>query len=170
MVNESVMELEQRTHDTHSLAQDPGASQQHLRSFWQFWSANSLSNLGDGLYQFTLPLLAIQLTSAPAQVAGVTIALTLAWPLFALQAGSIVDRVDRRRLMLAVNLVRIMLLFGLTMAILTGHGSLLLLYIAALLLGIGETLMDTALIAVVPSVVSRERLSWANGRITAAQT
>jgi Transmembrane secretion effector len=41
---------------------------------------------------------------------------------------------------------------------------------AALLLGIGETLMDTALTSIVPSVVSKDRLTWANARITAAQT
>jgi MFS family permease len=45
-----------------------------------------------------------------------------------------------------------------------------MLYVAALLLGIGETLVDTALTSIVPSVVSKERLTWANARLTAAQT
>jgi hypothetical protein len=31
-------------------------------NFWKIWSANSFSNLGDGLYQITLPLLGAQLT------------------------------------------------------------------------------------------------------------
>jgi MFS family permease len=51
-----------------------------------------------------------------------------------------------------------------------GVVSLPILYIAALLLGIGETLVDTALTSIVPSVVSKERLTWANARLTAAQT
>jgi MFS family permease len=44
-----------------------------------------------------------------------------------------------------------------------------MLYVAVLLLGIGETLVDTALTSIVPSVVSKDRLTWANARLTAAQ-
>jgi MFS family permease len=141
-----------------------------LRNFWRLWGANSLSNLGDGLYTFMLPVLALELTTSPALVAGVTVMLGLAWPLFGLQAGSIVDRADRRALMLIVNGLRALVLAGITTALLTGTLSLPVLYAAALALGIGETLMDTALTSVVPAVVGRERLGWANARITAAQT
>jgi MFS family permease len=52
----------------------------------------------------------------------------------------------------------------------TNLASLPWLYIAALLLGIGETLMDTALTSSVPSLVSKDRLHWANARVAAAQT
>jgi hypothetical protein len=45
-----------------------------------------------------------------------------------------------------------------------------MLYLAALALGVGETLADTGLTALVPSTVERDRLDWANGRITAGQT
>ncbi|HET6821096.1 MAG TPA: MFS transporter, partial [Anaerolineales bacterium] len=48
--------------------------------------------------------------------------------------------------------------------------SLPMLYIAVLLLGVGETLVDTALTSIVPSVVSKNHLTWANARLTAAQT
>jgi MFS family permease len=96
--------------------------------------------------------------------------LTLPWLIFALQAGSIVDRFDRRKVMLWVNGGRLLILLGLTLAVIMGYVSLPILYLAALLLGIGETLMDTALTSIVPSVVSKERLTWANARITAAQT
>src|SRR4029450_5190601 len=48
--------------------------------------------------------------------------------------------------------------------------SLPLLYVIAFLLGLGETLVDTALTSIVPSVVSKDRLTWANARLTAAQT
>ena len=61
-------------------------------SFRRVWAANTMSNLGDGLYQFALPVLALTTTPSPALVAGVTVMLTLAWPLFGLQAGALVDR------------------------------------------------------------------------------
>src|SRR5215211_4353188 len=139
-------------------------------NFWKVWSANSFSNLGDGLYQITLPLLAAQLTRSPSLIALLGVMLSLPWLVFALQAGSIVDRSDRRKVMLWVNGGRLLILLVLTIAVMTGSISLPMLYIAALLLGIGETLVDTALTSIVPSVVSKDRLTWANARLTAAQT
>jgi len=54
--------------------------------------------------------------------------------------------------------------------LLVGSPPLILFYLAAFFLGLGETLVDTAMTAMVPAVVDRDRLAWANGRITAAQT
>jgi MFS family permease len=151
---------------THAAA----ATTERGRGFWLLWSANSASNLGDGLYQFILPVLAVQLTSTPSLVAGVNVMLTISWLVFALQAGSIVDRVDRRRLLLIVNLNRVGLLLALTAAVVTGNATIALLYGVALLLGIGETLADTALTSVMPAIVPPERLDRANAYITGAQT
>jgi MFS family permease len=148
----------------------PHESQRSLTNFWKLWTANSFSNLGDGLYQVSLPLLAVTLTTSPILISGLGVMLGLPWLLFALQAGSIVDRFDRRQVMLAVSGARILVLGLLTAAILAGSASLWLVYLAALLLGIGETLADTALTAIVPSVVSKDGLAWANSRITASQT
>jgi MFS family permease len=139
-------------------------------NFWKVWGANSFSNLGDGVYQITLPLLAAQLTRSPSLIALLGVMSSLPWLIFALQAGNIVDRSDRRTVMLWVNGGRFLILFLLTLAVIAGVASLPMLYVAALLLGVGETLVDTALTSIVPSVVSKERLTWANARITAAQT
>jgi MFS family permease len=129
-----------------------------------------MSNLGDGLYQFALPVLALTTTQSPALVAGVTVMLTLAWPLFGLQAGAVVDRFDRRSVLVAVSALRFGTLALLTVAIVGGWLSLPLLYLAAAILGIGETLADTALTAIVPSVVESDALELANSRIVAGQT
>jgi MFS family permease len=138
--------------------------------FWRLWTASSLSNLGDGLYQFALPLLAVDITRSPSLVSGVTLMLTLAWPIFGLHAGSIVDRFDRRNVLLWVSVLRVLTLGLLTVAIASGGLQLPMLYLAALVLGFGETLADTALTALVPATVGADRLDWANGRITAGQT
>lgn len=139
-------------------------------NFWKVWSANGLSNLGDGIYQVTIPLLAALLTRSPSLIAALGVMSSLPWLVFALQAGSIVDRTDRRKVMLWVNSGRLVILLGLTTAVMTGNATLPMLYAAVLLLGIGETFVDTALTSIVPSVVSKERLTWANARLTAAQT
>src|SRR5687768_12914224 len=89
-------------------------------NFWKVWSANSFSNLGDGLYQITLPLLAAQLTRSPSQIALLGVMSSLPWLIFALQAGSIVDRSDRRKVMLWVNGGRLIILAVLTLAVMSG--------------------------------------------------
>ncbi len=146
------------------------ANQTNPANFWSLWSANALSNLGDGLYQTALPLLAASLSNQPLALAGLTVTLSLPWLVFALQAGSLVDRFDRRVVMQIVNLGRVAVLLLLTLGVLTGRLSIPWLYLAAFLLGIGETLMDTALTSIVPSVVPKDKLAWANARISAAQT
>jgi MFS family permease len=153
-----------------SMTTDVPLASNSSANFWKIWSANSFSNLGDGLYQITLPLLAAQLTRSPSLIAALGVMSSLPWLLFALQAGSIVDRSDRRRVMLWVNGARLLILAALTVSVMTGNASLPMLYVAALFLGIGETLVDTALTSIVPSVVSKDRLTWANARLTAAQT
>ena len=74
--------------------------------FWQLWSASTLSNLADGLVKIALPLIAVTLTDSPGLVAGVTLAVTLPWLVFALPAGALADRVDRRIAMVAANVAR----------------------------------------------------------------
>jgi len=139
-------------------------------NFWKLWTANGFSNLGDGLYQIILPLLAAQLTASPSRVAALSVMLSLPWLLFALQAGSIVDRFDRHKVMFWITCGRVILLLLLTLAVVMNFISLPLLYVIAFLLGVGETLVDTALTSIVPSIVSKDRLNWANAQITAMQT
>ncbi|SED02998.1 Predicted arabinose efflux permease, MFS family [Amycolatopsis tolypomycina] len=138
--------------------------------YWRLWTSAALSNLADGILKFALPLLAIGYTRAPALVAGLTLAFTLPWLLFALPAGAIADRADRRSVMLLANVARATLLTGLLVAVLLDAGSIWLLYVAALGTGIAETCYDTASQAIVPQLVGRDQLPRANGRLYAAET
>lgn len=135
------------------------------RSFNGLWFGTGAANLGDGVALFTLPLLAIGVGASPGGVAAVTTAITLAWPLFGLHAGWIVDRVDRRALLAGVNLVRAVVLGGLTVAHLAGVLTLPLILAAAVLLGVGETLVDTALTSTIPLIVAPAARNRANARI-----
>jgi MFS family permease len=128
-----------------------------------------VSNLCDGIFWVALPLLAISLTDSPALIAGVATAQRLPWLVFALVAGALVDRLDRRRTMLLVHVARVGLIGALAVAVWAGFASILLLYVVAFLLGILETLFDTAAQSIVPNVVPRDRLESANGRLLAAE-
>jgi MFS family permease len=141
--------------------------------FWQLWSASSLSNLADGLVKVALPLVAVTLTDSPGLVAGVTLAVTLPWLLFALPAGALADRVDRRIAMVTANVVRATGVAALAVTVLLGLESspaaIWALYAAALLLGTAETVYDTCAQSILPQVVARDQLPRANGRLIAAE-
>ncbi len=137
--------------------------------FWRLWSASVVSNLSDGIFWVALPLLAVSLTDSPALVAGVTIASRLPWLVFALVAGALADRLDRRRTMILVDIGRVVLLGGLALAVLAGVASIAVVYVVAFALGVLETLFDTAAQSMVPNVAPRDRLEAANSRLLAAE-
>lgn len=137
--------------------------------YWTLWGSSALSNLADGVLKVALPLVAIRFTESPVLIAGLGIAFTLPWLLTALTAGALADRFDRRRLMLIANVARAAVLAALLMLTLIGGGSIWLLYGAAFLVGVAETVYDTSAQSILPQLVSREALSRANGRLYAAE-
>lgn len=134
-------------------------------SYWKLWVSSGLSNLADGVFKIALPLLAIQLTQSPTLIAGLTVAATLPWLFFALTAGALADRMDRRRLMAWANLSRAVLPALLVAVLLLDLGSIWALYVVALMVGVAETLYDTSAQSILPQVVHRDQLSRANGRL-----
>lgn len=138
------------------------------RPFRWLWASTAASNAGDGITRTLLPLLVVAHHPDPAVVAGLTTVNMLPWLLFALPAGVLVDRVDRRRIVLGSNLMRGAALLGAAL-LLAGNRPLGLLYALAFLLGIAETLADTAAPAMLPRLVDERHLERANGRLMAAQ-
>ncbi|MFL6130060.1 MAG: MFS transporter [Mycobacteriales bacterium] len=138
-------------------------------AFWRLWTSSALSNLADGIVKVSLPLVALRFTSSPTLIGGLAFAVTLPWLFFALPAGALADRLDRRRLMLGANAVRALTLGVLAAAFAAGVGSIWVLYAVALCLGTAETLYDTAAQSILPQVVPRDRLSRANGRLIGAE-
>jgi MFS family permease len=137
--------------------------------YGRLWRAAALSNLGDGILLVGGPLVAIQLTRSATLVAGALVALSLPWLLFTLPAGALADRHDRRDLLLGATLTRVGIVAVAGAIALAGSFSLAVLYGTLFLLGACEVLFDTTSQSMVPSVVAREQLSAANGRLAAAQ-
>jgi MFS family permease len=137
--------------------------------FWRFWSASAVSQLGDGIRITALPLLAAVTTREPLPVAAVSAAVWLPWLIFGLIGGTVVDRVDRKRLMEAGQVARMLVMAGLAAAVFTHLESIWLLIVVAFLVGVGEVFVDTALQAVVPALVEEAQLDHANGRVIAAE-
>ena len=74
--------------------------------FGRFWLGQTISNLGSSFTFFALPLLVFDLTGSPLSL-GITVAVEFVpYLLFGLVIGAWVDRVDRKRLMIATDLAR----------------------------------------------------------------
>jgi MFS family permease len=115
-------------------------------------------------------LLAASLTRDPLLIAGVAFVKQLAWLLFSLHAGALIDRLDRRLLLGYVDFFRTALIGFLGIAVLLDFAGIPLLYGVFFLIGAAEPLFDNASVAVLPAVVDRQVLQKANGRLFAAQT
>lgn len=140
-----------------------------MRPFSRLFAASTISNLGDGLLLASLPLLARRLTDSPLAVSAVTAAATAPWLVFGLVAGALVDRADRVRLMVRVDVARAAIAAGFAALVATDAISIGVAIAVVALLGVAETLFDSAAQAVVPGMVPAHDLERANGRLFGAQ-
>ncbi|CAM5651224.1 MFS transporter [Streptomyces spiroverticillatus] len=137
--------------------------------FGRLWSAAVVSKFGDSLRTAAMPLLAATLTRDPVLVALVSACGFLPWLLFGLLGGAVADRVDQRRAMWAVDLVRGLLMAGFAVAVALGHASIALLIVVAFALTTLQTLFDNAATALLPSLVPAQALGSANARLMTGQ-
>ncbi len=140
------------------------------RDFDRFWLAAAVSNLGDGIRLGALPLLAVTLTDDARLIALVSAATMLPWLVLGPIGGAIVDRRDRRSLMVAAQLLRAALVGALAIGITTDTVSIWWLVVVGFGLGAGEIIVDTSSQAAVPQLVEDSQLDTANGRLIAAIT
>jgi len=135
--------------------------------FHRFWLAAAASNLGDGIRLGALPLLALRLTADPILIGAVT-AMTIAPWIVAPLIGVLVDRSDRRRLIITGQLFRAALLAALIALLAADALTIWVLLAVALGLGVGEAVVDTGSQAALPQLVDADHLDRANGRLEMA--
>jgi MFS family permease len=127
--------------------------------------AFAVTNLGDGIALAAAPLLVASVSREPAAVAAAVFAQRLPWVLLGIPAGAIVDRADRRRLIMGVNGLRALLLVGLTAAVALDALTLPVLYGLLFLVGTAETFADNASATLVAVRTPRVALGVANARL-----
>ncbi|MGY1886208.1 MFS transporter [Blastococcus sp. SYSU DS0753] len=126
-----------------------------------------VTNLGDGIALAAGPLLVASQTSDPFLVALAALLQRLPWLLFGLYAGVLADRVDRRLLVIAVDVARAVVLGVLTLALVTGRAGIAVVLAAMFLLGTAEVFADTTSGTLLPMVVDRADLGVGNARMMA---
>jgi MFS family permease len=151
------------------MAGDGGPPDRLGSLFGRLLAATGLSNLGDGLLAAALPLLVAGITRDPVQVAGATFAYQLPWLVTSLVSGALIDRLDRRWVMVAAQVARAALVASLAAAVALGLVNLPAVYVIAFAVGVAETFFDPATEALVPSLVDARLLTRANGRRQAVE-
>ncbi len=124
-----------------------------------------LTNLGDGIAIAAGPLLVASLTRDAFLVA---LAATVQWLpplLFGLVAGALTDRLDRRLIVVSVDLGRAVVLAVLTVAVLTEQVSIVVVLAALFVLATAEVFADNSSQTLLPMLVHRNDLAVANSRL-----
>ena len=156
-------------------------------NYWRLWSATAISNLGDGISLIAYPWLASAITRDPFLIALAGLIGRLPWLIFTLPAGVITDRVERRKIIITMDLLR----GGLTVIvaaivwrasstlpdlnsladaeITTNWPLYIVILVASFLYGMAEVLRDNAAQTFMPQIVEKEKLEVANGRMWSAE-
>lgn len=141
------------------------------RDFGLLWLGQSISLIGTQIGTLALPLVAVYSLHADASELGVLSALRyLPFLVFALPLGPLIDRGDRRRLMLIADWTRAALIALVPLLDASGGLRMWCLFAVAFAVGVFQVVFDTSYLAFVPQLVSWEHLTRANRNLQASQS
>ncbi len=138
--------------------------------FRRYWTARMVSAAGTLITYVTLPILVYQLTGSSLWTALVTAAEGLPYLCFGLFAGAVADRVDRRRLMVATDLVNAAVLGSVPLAYLLDALTAPHVLVAGAVTQSLYVFFDAANFGALPSLVGRTRIAAANSTVHGSTT
>ncbi len=140
-----------------------------LPEFWRLLELRAVSQFGDGLFQAGLAgalLFNPDRAADPWAVAGAFAVLFLPYSLLGPFAGALLDRWDRRLVLVGANLGRLVLVVGVAVLLATGASDLAVLCSALIVNGFTR-FVASGLSAALPHVVPREQVVTMNAVATA---
>ncbi|HEY3258821.1 MAG TPA: MFS transporter [Pseudonocardiaceae bacterium] len=129
------------------------------RDFMLLWSGQVVSTVGIRVSSLAYPLLVLALTGSPATAGLVGFAQTLPFLLCYLPAGALVDRWDRKRVMLTADAGRALAVGGVAVALATATLALWMIVAAVFVEGVLFVFFQLAETAALPHVVPPEQLA-----------
>ncbi len=135
------------------------------RDFRWLFGASLTTNIGDGIAVAAGPLLMAAQTRDPGVVALALLVQRLPYLLLGPYVGVLADRVDRRRVMIVVNVLRSLVVASLGVTIVTERVNVVVVLVTLFLLGTAEVFADITASTLLPMVVSKPDLGVANARI-----
>lgn len=142
-------------------------------SLWQnrdyiiLWLGQTVSSFGSKVSAIVFPLLVLDLTNSPAQAGFIGAVSTIPYILFSLFVGAIIDRVDRKKIMIYCDIGRSLALGSIFIALMLNHLTLVQLYIVAFVEGTFFVFFDLAEISSLLRVVGKKQLVRATAQNSA---
>ena len=143
------------------------STQRRGRDFALFWAAETLSTFGSSFSLVAVPLLVLEATGSVAQMGLLTGTAAVASLVAGAFAGGVADRVDRKRLLILANVAQALLLGVVPLAWSVGPAASLLFLVVPLATAFAM-LFRVAYVTVIPQLVDPDRITRANGRISAS--
>lgn len=131
------------------------------RNFQNLWVGQFLSDLGSAMGVLAYPLLLLDLTHSTALAGIVATLASLAAFVVRLPAGSLADRVDRRRTMVITDAVRAVVLLALFVAVVTHHVSWPIVLVVAIIDRLGDTIFSPTSTAILPAIIEDSQFEGA---------
>ena len=139
------------------------------RDYLLLWSGQTVSSVGTGVSRLAFPLLVLDLTRSAAQ-AGVVGALeALPYIFLSLPAGALIDRWDRKRVMVLCDIGRALAMGSVPLALRLGRLSFIQLCLVALVEGTLFVFFNLAEVACLPRVVTTAQLPAATAQNQATE-
>lgn len=136
----------------------------HNRDYLLLWGGQTISSLGTNVSQIVFPLLVLSLTGSAFQTGLAGALRLLPYLLIGLPAGALVDRWDRKRVMLVCDTGRTLSLASIPLALALGHLTAVQLDLNAFIEGTLYVFFDLAEAASLPRVVTVEQLPTASAQ------
>ncbi len=129
-----------------------------VRDFRLLWAGMTISALGDGIYTVALAWQVYDISNTPTALSLVGVAWFLPQIAAVLLAGVIADRVDRRWLMVAADIMRAVAIGVMGILSVAGQLQLWHVWVLVALYGIGNSFFYPAYTALVPQVLPKDQL------------
>jgi MFS family permease len=137
-----------------------------VSNFNNLWLGQTISLLGSAITTFALPTLAVLVLHAtPLQVGALSALQMLPFPVLGMLVGVIVDRVSRRRIMIAADIIRFAALASVPIAAISRGLEMPQLYAVALVSGSASAFFGIAYQSYLPSIVTPKHLTDANAKL-----
>ena len=136
------------------------------RNFMLLWLGHLISHAGDAIYMIALPWLMLELTGSKSLTSFVATSAYLPAVFFGLIAGVIVDRYDRKKIMIFSDIIRAILVTVIPIALLFDFITPILIGCVTFLLSSFATFFYPARDSLIPCIVSPKELPSANSAIS----
>ncbi len=139
-------------------------------NFILLWQGQLVSILGEVVYGLVLGFWVLETTGSTALMGGLMAASTLPRIIVSPFAGVVVDRTDRRRLLIAMDVIRGLAVGFVGISAIYGFIQIWIVFVAGVVLGVCGAFFNPAATSVIPDIAGKSRIMQANSIFSMVQT